>query len=140
VDSCFDGVDGVERVIGKGDFLFVELTTKSGQQWEQTYHEITLDKLEFIRKSFLFSIDSGALDLIFIKIQSGNMCPCKLDNLSSRSANTASNVKDLHTRLDTNVVSKIVFVTSDSTIEGLAIGKAAEVKTLRPSVLVEICS
>jgi hypothetical protein len=68
------------------------------------------------------------------------MSPCELDNLSSRSANTASNVKDLHTRFDTNIMSKVVFMTSDSTIEGLAIGKAAEVKALRPSVLVEICS
>lgn len=68
------------------------------------------------------------------------MSPCELDNLPSRSTNTASNIQDLHTRFDTDVVSKVVFVASDSTIEGLPVSKAAEVKRLRPPVLVEICS
>lgn len=121
-------------------FSITELTTKSGQEWERNYHEITLNELEFIRKSLFLSVDSCTLDLIFVEIQTGDMSPCELDNLPSRSTNTASNIQDLHTRFDTDVVSKVVFMASDSTIEGLAVSKAAEVKRLRPPVLVEICS
>ena len=63
----------------------------------------------------------------------------ELDNLSSRAANTTPNVEDLHAGLDTDVMSEVVFVSSDGAIECLAVGKAAEMKTLRPSVLVEVC-
>jgi hypothetical protein len=67
------------------------------------------------------------------------MSSCELDNLASWSTNTTPNVEDLHTGLDTDVVGEVVFVSSDSTVKGLAVGKTTEMKTLRPSVLVEIC-
>ena len=67
------------------------------------------------------------------------MSSCELDDFSSRSTDTTSNVKDFHSRFDTNVVGKVMFVSSDSLMEGFSVGESTEMKTLRPSVLVEIC-
>lgn len=67
------------------------------------------------------------------------MGSCKLDDFSSRSTDTTSNVEDFHSRFDTDVVCEVMFVSSDSLMKGFSIGESTEVKTLRPSVLVKVC-
>jgi len=63
----------------------------------------------------------------------------KLDDFSSRSTDTTSNVEDFHPRFDTDVVREVMFVSSDGLMKWFSVGKSTEMKTLRPSILVEIC-
>jgi hypothetical protein len=62
----------------------------------------------------------------------------ELGDLAGRTADTAADIEDLHSLLDANAVGKIVLVTGDGLMERLAMGKAAEMERLSPSVLVQI--
>ena len=66
------------------------------------------------------------------------MGSCELDDFSSRSTDATSNVKDFHSRFDTDVVCEVMFVSSDSLMERFSVGESTEMKTLRPPVLVKV--
>lgn len=76
--------------------------------------------------------------MVFIEIQPGDVGASELDNLSGRTANTTANIENLHVWLDVDAVCEVVFVAGYGAVEGLAVGKPAEVKALTPPVLVEI--
>lgn len=80
----------------------------------------------------------GSVDLVVIVVETSYVGARELGNLSGRSTNTAAYVKDLHSLLDPDAMGKVVFVTGDGLTEGLAMGEAAEVERLAPSVLVQI--
>lgn len=60
----------------------------------------------------------------------------KLGYLAGRTADTAAHVKDLHTLLDADTVGEVVLMAGNGLVEGLAVGEAAEVEGLAPTVLV----
>jgi hypothetical protein len=104
-----------------------------------TYHEIALYKLQLIRKAFFIRISSGPLNLVVVVVQSRNVSACKLCNLSSRSTNTASDIKDSVSFLDTNFGSQVMFMTSNCLVETFTVCETTEVKRLAPAVFVKIC-
>jgi len=105
---------------------------------KMAHHEVTLDKVELMSQALLLSIMCGSVDLVVIVVKTSDVGAGELGNLAGRSTDTAANIKDLHSLLDSNAMSKIVFVASDSLTERLAMGEAAEVERLAPSVLVQI--
>lgn len=106
----------------------------------RTYHEITLDEVQLVRKTLLLRISCGTFDLVIVVVQSSDVCAGELSNLSRRATNTASNIKNLVSILDTNLGSKIMFVAGNGLVEGFTVCESTEVERLSPTVLVEICS
>lgn len=80
----------------------------------------------------------GTINLVVIVVQAGDVGTGELGDLAGRTADTAADIEDLHSLLDANAVGKIVLVTGDGLLERLAMGKAAEMERLSPSVLVQI--
>ena len=80
----------------------------------------------------------SALDLVIIVVQANNVYACKLDNLTSGSSNTTSDVQYTHIILKAHLVCEIVLMASNGLVERLAIGIAAEVKALAPTILVQV--
>lgn len=105
-----------------------------------TYHEVTLDKVELVRKTLLCGVVSSSFDLVVIVVETSNVCARELDNLSSRATNTTTNIQDLHVLLEVHDVGEVVFVTGNSLSERLAICETAEVEGLAPTVLVKVGS
>lgn len=91
-----------------------------------------------MRQALLVCIDSSPLDLVLGDIQTRHVGARELDNLAGRTTDTAANIKDLHSRLDTHAVGQVVLVASYGAVESLTVGEAAEVEALTPSVLVEV--
>ena len=56
------------------------------------YHEITLGEVQLLHEAFLFSISSGAFDLVVIVVQSNNVHAGELSDLSRWSANTTADI------------------------------------------------
>jgi hypothetical protein len=56
-----------------------------------------------VRQALLRGIPSGALNLVVVVVQSGDVGAGELCNLSSRATNTAANVKDFVSILDANL-------------------------------------
>jgi hypothetical protein len=93
-----------------------------------TYHEVTLDKLQLVGKTLFLSISSCSLNLVVIVVQSSDMSACELCNLSSWSSYTTPNIKHFVAIRDTDLCSKIMFVTGNGLVEWLAVCKAAEME------------
>lgn len=70
----------------------------------------------------------GTLDLVIIVVEASDVASGELSDLAGRSADTAANIENLHSLLDANAVGQIVLVASDSLVERLALGEAAEVE------------
>jgi hypothetical protein len=62
----------------------------------------------------------------------------EFSNFSSRTSNTASNVQDLVSILDTDFGGEVVFVTRNGLVERFCVCETAEMERLSPAVLVEI--
>jgi hypothetical protein len=92
-----------------------------------------------MREPFLVRIVGRTSNLVLVDIQSSDVSTRELDNLSSWTTHAASDVEDFHTRLDSDVVGEVMFVSCNGSMECLAVGKAAEVEALAPSVLVQVC-
>lgn len=103
-----------------------------------TYHEVSLDEIELLRQALLRSVVSSSIDLIVVVVQTGDVAAGELCDFARRSANTTSDVKHLHTLLDSDLVGKVVLMTGNRLIKGLAVGEAAEVEGLAPAILVQI--
>ncbi len=80
----------------------------------------------------------GALNLVVVVVQAGDVSASELGNLAGRAADSAANIENLHALGDVDAVGKVVLVAGDSLVEGLAVGETAEVEGLAPAVLVEI--
>lgn len=79
-----------------------------------------------------------ALDLVIVVVQAGDVCAGELGDLSCWSTNTATNIENLHSVLDADLVGEVVLMASDSLEEWLVGGEAAEVEGLAPTVLVKV--
>ncbi len=121
MDGGLDGIDSIEAVVGKGHL-----------------HKVTLDKVELLGQTLLGSVVGGAVNLVIIVVQAGDMAAGELGNLAGRAADTAANIEHSHTLLDANAVGEVVLVTGNGLVEWLAGRKAAEVERLAPAVLVEV--
>ena len=90
-------------------------------------------------KTLLLGVPSCALNLVVIVVQPSDMSTGELCNFSSRSSNSAANVKNLVSVFDANLGSKVVFVAGNGLVEAFAICETAEMEGLAPSILVKIC-
>jgi hypothetical protein len=102
------------------------------------YHEVTLDKVELVRKTLLCSVVGSSLNLVVVVVETSDVCARELDNLSGRATNTTTDIEDLHVVLEVHDVGEVVLVTGNGLFEGLAKGETAEVERLAPAVLVEV--
>lgn len=89
-------------------------------------------------KLLLLSICDRAIDLVVVVVQAGDVCTSELGDLTSRSTDTASNIKHHLTLLNTNLVCKVVLMAGNGLVEWLANGEAAEVEGLTPAELVNV--
>lgn len=121
VDGSLDGVDGVERVVG-----------------EAHLHEVALDVVELVGQALLGGVGGGALNLVVVVVEAGNVAAGELGNLAGRAADAAADVENLHALLDADAVSQVVLVAGNGLVEGLALGETAEVEGLAPAVLVQV--
>lgn len=80
----------------------------------------------------------GTLDLVVIVVQAGDVSAGELGNLTSGTANTAADIKNLHILSDANAVGKVVLVAGNGLIERLAGREAAEVERLAPAIFVQV--
>lgn len=106
----------------------------------RAYHEVTLDKVELVRKTLLSSVVGGSLNLVVVVVETSNICARELDNLPGRATNTTTNIQNLHVVLEVHDVGEVVFVTGESLFERLAECETAEVEGLAPTVLVKVGS
>ncbi len=105
-----------------------------------TYHEVTLDELELVRETLLGGVPRGAVDLVVVVVEAGDVRVGELGNLPRGAADTAADVENLHVLLDADLHGQVVLVARDSLVEGLADRVAAEVEALAPAILVEVGS
>lgn len=103
-----------------------------------TYHEVALDKLELVRETLLGGVPRGAVDLVVVVVEAGDMRVGELGNLPGGAANTAADVKNLHALLDADLHGQVVLVARNGLVERLADRVAAEVEALAPAILVEV--
>ena len=82
----------------------------------------------------------SAVDLVVVVVQTSDVGTGELGNLTGRATNTASNVENLHSLLDTHGVGEVVLMASNGLVEGLTVGETAEVEGLTPTVLVQVGS
>jgi hypothetical protein len=104
------------------------------------YHKVTLNIFQLMLQSLLLRIPRRALNLVIIVVQTRNMRTRELGNFSRRPTNTAADIEDLVAVLDADFGGEVVLVAGDGLVEGLAVGKAAEVEGLAPAVFVEVGS
>lgn len=104
----------------------------------RTYHEISLNEIQLIAQALVSSVSMSALNLVIVVVQSSDMRAGELGDLAGWASNTASNIKNLHAVLDTDLVGEVVLVAGNGLEEWLVGGEAAEVEGLAPSVLVEV--
>jgi hypothetical protein len=71
---------------------------------------------------------SGPLNLVFVDIETSDMASCKLDNLPRRTTDATADVENLHSAFNANLAGEEVFMTSNCSIKGFTICKAAEVE------------
>lgn len=102
------------------------------------YHKVTLDVSQLVRKLLLLCVVNRTVNLVVVVVQTGDVCAGEFGDLSCGSADTAANIKDLHALLDANLVCKVVLMTGNGLVEGLADGETAEVERLAPSELVDV--
>ena len=140
VDCCLDGVDCVERVLGKGHLLHGELVTgwTGHNGGAAKYHEVALHIAQLVRQTLLLGVVCGALDLVVVVVQTNNIGTGELDHLSCRAADTTADIQNLHALLHAHDVGEVVLMTGDSLMERLAVGKSTEVEALTPAILVQV--
>jgi hypothetical protein len=98
------------------------------QYQEIVYHEITLSKGKLVIETFFLGISSCSFNLIVVVVEADYVASGELDNFSCWATNTASNIQDIHIRLDTHAVCKIMFVPGNCLPEGLTVCKTAEME------------
>ena len=81
---------------------------------------------------------SCPLDLVSIVVQSDDITSSERRDLSSRFANTTSNIKNSHRLIDLDPMGKVVFMARESLEQSLANAEAAQVERLRPTFFIEV--
>lgn len=109
-----------------------------GSELRVSHHEISLNDLYLVVETSLCRVSPGSFDLVFVQGHSSDVCSGELGNLSCRAADTAAHVENLHSLLDIDHMSEVVFVSGDALFKSLPDGSPAEVKALSETVLVEI--
>jgi hypothetical protein len=79
-------------------------------------------------KSLLLGVPSCALNLVVIVVQPSDMSTGELCNFSSRSSNSAANVKNLVSIFDSDFGCEVVFVAGNCLVEAFTIRKTAKVE------------
>lgn len=145
VDGSLDGVDSVESVLLEGHLLHFQLAICPAvwglvRKRCETYHEVALDESQLVGQTLLLSVVSGSVNLVVVVVQTSDVGASKLGDFTSRATNTAANIEDLHSLLDAHAVGKVVLVAGNGLVERLAVGEAAEVEGLAPTIFVQIGS
>ena len=91
-----------------------------------------------MRQAFLLGISSCTFNLVIVVVQADDVDIGELDNLSCRASNTAAHVEHSHVVIQAHLVCEVVLMAGNGLAEALAIGKATEVETLTPAILVQI--
>ena len=68
------------------------------------------------------------------------MCASELDYLSCGSTDTTTDIENFVSIFDTNLGSKVMFVTGNSLVKWFTVCESTEMERLSPAVLVEISS
>ena len=123
VHSSLNGVDSVEAVVG-----------------EVHLHEVALDEGHLVGKTLLVGVVGGAVNLVVVVVQTGDVGTGELDHLTSGTTDTTADIQNLHVFGDTGHVGEVVLVAGNSLVERLTVGETAEVEGRTPSVLVEVGS
>ena len=121
VDSGFNGVHGVEGVLG-----------------EVHLHEITLHERVLVGNAGLLGVVGGTLDLVVVVVEANDVDTGEAGHLAGGTADTAADIKDLHVLLEAHLVGEVVLVAGNCLVEVLALVEAAEMEGLTPAVLVKI--
>jgi hypothetical protein len=74
-----------------------------------------------------------------VQSNSGDTSAGEPRNVSHRTANTTSDIKNLVTLLDSKATSKIVLVAANSFLKVFKFVLIGEVETLTPAPLIEVC-
>jgi len=88
---------------------------------KKAYHKITLNEFKLVRKTLLGSVMGGALNLVVVIVQAGDVASGELGDLTSWSADTTADVEDPHPLFDANAVRKVVLVSCNGLVKRLAI-------------------
>lgn len=97
------------------------LGAQPSAQIREAYHEITLHELKLVRKTLLSGVMGGALDLVVVIVQTGDVASGELGDLTSWPTDTTADVEDLHPLFDSNAVCEVVFVPCNGLVKRLAI-------------------
>jgi hypothetical protein len=101
-------------------------------------HEVAIDEGHPIKKAFNGGISDCPLILVVIVVEADYIDTAKLGDLASRSPNTASYIKDPLSFSEAHLVSKVVFVPSNSVAKWLAVNDATEMEGRSPNVLEDV--
>lgn len=76
-------------------------------------HKVPLFEIDQVAQSSLFRVLSSPGDLEIVVVQPGDPGVGKVGDLTGRATDTAADVEDLHTGLDTDLSGEVVFVTGE---------------------------
>lgn len=83
-------------------------------------------------------IHGRAINLVLVDVDARDMASCKGRDFSGRPSHATAHIKNFHLFFNTNLTGKIVFVPSDGTSKGFAIGESTKVKRLSPGIFVKV--
>ena len=122
VNGSLNRVDSVEGVLAE---LLYEL------------HEVALDEGDLVLQPSGLRVLLCAADLVLVVVDTDDLDVREAGNLTRRSTDTATDVKDAHTWLQLHVGSQVVFMAGERRDEAFTLVETREVEGSRPSVLVE---
>jgi hypothetical protein len=76
-------------------------------------HKVPLFEIDQVAQPSLFRVLSSPGDLEIVVVQPGDPGVGKVGDLTGRATDTAADVEDLHTGLDTDLSGEVVFVTGE---------------------------
>jgi hypothetical protein len=121
VAGGLDLVGGVEVLSGPGELL-----------------EVSLDQLALVAQAVGLVVFISDFNLVVVNGDALNGSTREHGNVAHGAANTASNVKHLHSGLEAEATGQVILSALDTLHEGLVVEARAEVETLSPAPLVEI--
>ena len=86
----------------------------------------------------MFGVVGSTLNLVPIVIESNDLAASKSSHLTGRASHSTPDIEDLHALLQLKLEGHVMFMASKRLEKPLVDRKAAEVKRLGPSLLVEI--
>ena len=92
-----------------------------------------------MRQSLICGVSSRTFDLIIIVVQSSDMSASEFHNLPSWSANTTTDIENLHSLLDADLICEIMFMSGNGLLKWFTVCKPAEMERLAPAILIQVC-